>query len=673
MMATVTEVITAALRDHQAGKLSNAARLYRAVLAVHPSDVNCLHLLSLVEYQFGHYNEATTLIERALALRPEFAAAHFNLGIMLQQRGMLKEAVTEYERTLVLDPSNAAAHCRIGNALDDLARFDEAMAHYSRAANLKPDYAEAHHNIANALVRLGKLDEAVALYNRALALKLNSAAVHYNLGTAFQGLGRMDEALAQHERALAIKPDYAAARFAKCMVQLPIIYNDEHEILRRRSGYRKSLKTLCEEVNECSRPGDFAEGVGASQPFFLAYQGMNDRELQQIYGSLICRIMSDTSAVASLPEPPRADEPVRVGIVSGFFQSHQNWKIPIKGWVSQLDHRKFQVLGYYTGAKRDTETKTAATFCDRFVQGPMSTERWRETILGDAPHILIYPEVGMDATSAQLAAQRLAPVQCNSWGHPVTSGFPTLDYYLSSDLMEPPNAQDHYTERLIRLPNLSIYYEPIETKPVCLDREQLSLRPTAIVYWCGQNLCKYLPQYDEVFPRIAKQVGNCQFVFIEFSRGRYVTDLFRQRIGQAFHKFGLRAEDYCVFLPTLDVDRFVAAIGQCDIVLDSIGWSGCNSLLESLAHCLPVVTMRGSLMRSRHGAAILGMMGVTETITESLESYIAIAAQLARDEAWRTKLSRKMSVKKHRLYRERACISALEDFLNRVARNLHDS
>ena len=120
--------------------------------------------------------------------------------------------------------------------------------------------------------------------------------------------------------------------------------------------------------------------------------------------------------------------------------------------------------------------------------------------------------------SAQLAAQRLAAVQCCSWGHPVTSGFPTIDYFISSDLMEPADAADHYSERLIRLPNLSIYYEPAEVPPVAIDRAQLGLRASAVVYWCCQSLPKYLPQFDEVFARIAVEVPDCQFTFIEFGR-----------------------------------------------------------------------------------------------------------------------------------------------------------
>jgi len=326
------------------------------------------------------------------------------------------------------------------------------------------------------------------------------------------------------------------------------------------------------------------------------------------------------------------------------------------------------VFGYYTGVQEDAETKQAAAVCDRFVQGPLSLDRWRQAILDDAPHVLIYPEVGMDPVSAQLAAQRLAPIQCNSWGHPDTSGFPTLDYYLSSELMEPPEAQDHYTERLVCLPNLSIYYEPLDLPPVSLSRADLGLSSTATIYWSGQSLFKYLPQFDQVFPRIAREVGDCQFVFIQYHRGTYLNGLFSQRLDKAFAAFGLRAADYCVLLPRLDVRRFVAAIGQCDIVLDSIGWSGCNSTLESLHHDLPIVTMAGSLMRGRHSMAILKMMGVADTITETVDDYISTAIRLARDVPWRTAVKSRISENKYRVFRDTTCVSALEAFLNRATR-----
>jgi protein O-GlcNAc transferase len=220
---------------------------------------------------------------------------------------------------------------------------------------------------------------------------------------------------------------------------------------------------------------------------------------------------------------------------------------------------------------------------------------------------------------------------------------------------------------LIRLPNLSIYYEPADVPPVGIDRAQLGLRSSAVVYWCCQSLPKYLPQFDGVFARIAAEVRDCQFTFIEFGGGRGVTEMFRGRLERAFKAVGLNAGDHCVFLPRLAPDRFVAAIGQCDVVLDSIGWSGCNSILESLVHNVPIVTFAGEMMRGRHTAAILDMMNIRDTTARTIDEYVSIAASL-RKGARRSELSARIAEKKHRVYRDRDCIVALEAFLDRAVR-----
>jgi predicted O-linked N-acetylglucosamine transferase (SPINDLY family) len=130
----------------------------------------------------------------------------------------------------------------------------------------------------------------------------------------------------------------------------------------------------------------------------------------------------------------------------------------------------------------------------------------------------------------------------------------------------------------------------------------------------------------------------------------------------------LNAADHCVFLPRLTPQKFVAAIGACDAVLDSIGWSGCNSVLESLVHDLPIVTLSGPLMRGRHATAILTMMDVPDTVTANVDGYVAAAVRIARDADWRASLRSKIARSKHRLYRDSSCIAALEDFLAARAR-----
>jgi len=651
-------------------RLDEALASYGQALAIRPDHIEALNNRGVTLRDMDRLEEALASYDAALAIWPQYAEAWNNRGIALADLDRCEEALASYERAIALRPGDADTFHNRGTALRKLNRLAAALASYDKALAIRPDYPESLINRGVTLAELDRHEEALACYDQAIALRPDDADALYNRGGALRELNRPDEALASYARALALKADYPEARFGLCTAELPILYRDEAEISARRKAYAHSLRALCDSESAARDPAHFARAVGSHQPFYLPYQGCDDRDLQSLYGSFVCKIVGERYPPAVLSPPPAAGEPVRVGLVSGFFRRHSNWKLPIKGWLSQLDRGQFRLFGYHTGTRQDANTLAAAALCDRFVQGPLTVDRWRAEILADAPHVLIYPEIGMDPAAIGLAAQRLARVQCTSWGQPETSGLPTIDTFLSSDLMEPLEGQDHYTERLVRLPNLSIYVEPGEASGVTADRARFGLRASATVYWCGQSLYKYLPRFDDVFARIAAAAGDCQFAFIEHPNGACVTDLFRQRLRRAFEARGLRADAYCVFLPVLDEPAYGAAMGLCDVFLDSIGWSGCNSTLESLPYDLPIVSMAGSFMRARHGMAILTRMGVTATIVETVDDYVACAVRLARDVAWRMAMKAEIAAGKAQIYGDRACISALERFLDRVGRGL---
>jgi protein O-GlcNAc transferase len=616
----------------------------------------------------GRAEEALESYRKAVSIKPDYAEAHYNRGNLLRTLRRYDDALKSYEHALKLDAKYVDAHNNKGVALEALKRLDEALASYRRAFALDPNHVEARSNRARVLSLLNHFDEALAAYEDMIRLKPDDPEGYYNRGCVLTELNRSDDAMADFERALALRPDYADARFFDCFAELPIIYATEEEVGLRRAAYERKLRALVDDVTLGKFTGDLTNAIGARQPFWLAYQGQNDHDLQALYGGLVTRIVARNHQPTLLAFPPAASEPVRVGIVSAFFYQHSNWKIPIKGWLSQLDRSRFKIFGYYLGSPHDTETETAAGLCDRFVEQRNDIDGWRREILADAPHVLIYPGLLMEKTSIRLAAQRLAPVQVNSWGHPETSGMDTIDYFLSSDLMEPADAQTHYTEKLVRLPNLSIYYEPLDVEPVAVSRDEFGLRKDAAIFWCGQSLFKYLPQFDDVFARIAKAAPHSQFAFLSHFVSPRVTEQFCERLERAFAAQGLRAADHCVFLARLNQSKFVAAMGLCDIFLDSLGWSGCNSTLESLPHNLPIVTLPGALMRGRHSAAILGMLGMTDTVAASVDDYISIAVRLANSLEDRQALSRRIAAGKERLYRDRSVITLLEDFLDRVGR-----
>jgi tetratricopeptide (TPR) repeat protein len=221
-------VIPVLLRDalghHRAGRLLEAARIYRQILALDAQQADSLDLLGMIAYQAGGHELAVAMIRKAIAVNEKEASYHSNLGTVLQAQGKLDEAAACYQRALTLKPNLAEVHFNLGNIFQTQDKLDEAMACYERALALKPELAEAHHSMGNVLQTMDmdedKLEDAVACYERALALKPGYAQAHYNLGCALRALGKVDEALVRYRIALTLQPTYAAAGFRESLAQL---------------------------------------------------------------------------------------------------------------------------------------------------------------------------------------------------------------------------------------------------------------------------------------------------------------------------------------------------------------------------------------------------------------------------------------------------------------------
>jgi protein O-GlcNAc transferase len=653
------------------GSLVEAESHYRTALALDPALPEAHNNLGYTLNALKRPAEAEAACRRALELRPNYASALNNLGGALAVQGRFEEAEASFRQSVRLKPT-ASALRYLGDLLARSRRLDEAADCCRRALQLQPDDALAHKALGDLAALGRRLEEAEACYRAALRLDDGIADAWNRLGLILGLLGRQEEALACWDEILRQEPDSMPARINRCVGLLPAIYRCEAQLERARVDYARAL----EAVSGLAADQVSLEAISGTRPFHLACQGRSNRDLQAAYGGFVAAVMAARYPAWSSPPAvaaPLPGEKVRVGFLSPYFHNHSNWKIPIKGWLSGLDKSRFQIFGYHLGERTDDQTALAERLCDRFVQGLFGLEAWARAIREDRLHVLVIPGIGLDALTHRLAALRLAPVQAASWGHPDTTGLPTIDHYLSSALMEPEDADEHYTEHLIRLPNLSIAYDPLPPPPVALSRAEIGVPDDAILYWCCQSLFKYLPRWDPVFARIAAAVPRACFLFIEHPDGTAVTAVFRERLTASFAARGLDAAAHCRFVPPLGESRF-AAIGRvADIFLDSLGWSGCNTTFEALANDLPVVTMAGELMRGRHGSAILTMLGMPDMIARTPEEFIALAVALGLDPQARRDLRSRIARDKHRLYRDRAAIDGLAGYLAAAARGARAS
>jgi len=206
-MTILSELLTRAMQQHQAGHLPEAERLYRDVLQQQPDQANALYLLGLLAHQVGNLAGAIALYKQALAAQPNYLEAHNNLGAALQQQGDLTAAIAHYQTVLRLNPENPNANINLGVALQKQGSLEAAIARYQKAIRLNSSLPEGHSNLGHALKERGDFEQAIAHYRTALRLAPGDAEAHRNLAEALEEQGWTDEAIALLDHAITLHPD----------------------------------------------------------------------------------------------------------------------------------------------------------------------------------------------------------------------------------------------------------------------------------------------------------------------------------------------------------------------------------------------------------------------------------------------------------------------------------
>ena len=662
--------IERALALEQQGRSDEAVAVYEALLRARPHDGEALSLLGLTLARRGDIARAIPHLQQARRLRPSDPSAAFNLGVAYLSEGSRDKALECFKDTLHADAGFLPAKANLaalnlgeGRAAEALPLIDDLI------ARGKPS-ASTWLNRGIALDLLNRPLDACAAFERALSIGGEDIQTLVYLGRAYAAAGEMARARSRFERVLERDPHHVEALLRNATAQLEVVYLSSEEIQRAREHYRTAIERVRTAGLEGLRRIPLAQLQRMFDwPFSLPYQGGPVKDDLLRLGSPVCDAGEQWAPPVSPAIIRRRAERLRLGVATSFFWRHSVWKVPTRGWLKTLDRSRFEVIGYHLGPREDDATEQARSLCDRFHSRETDLNAWARRIAGDELDCLLYPEIGMDRPTVLLAAMRLAPLQATTWGHPVTSGLRTIDWYLSSDLMEPPDGADHYAEKLIRLANLSVFYDVPETRPVVLDRERLDIGPDRVVYLCCQNLSKYLPQNDGVFVDILSAVPDALFVFLRSGRPG-VDSRFEQRLRGVMAAAGHSYEAHIRLLEPLSQDEFPSLGAVADVYLDSLEWSGCNTTLELLGSHLPIVTCRGRFMRGRHTAAMLQMMGCEEHIATGTRDYVARAIELGRSSTLRAAWRRDISERKRRIFEDKAPVQDLErHLLERCARN----
>jgi predicted O-linked N-acetylglucosamine transferase (SPINDLY family) len=641
-----------------------AEKLFRQALALNPSLAPVHNQLGVVLQSERRFDEALQCFREAIRCHPGYARAFNNLGSLLKARGDLPEAIGCFREAVRLSPEYRLALVNLGKALQESGDMAGAEENYRQAVKLDPNDFETCSSLGWVQLLQVKLEQAEQAFKRALALKPDSVAQLNWLGYVLREQGKMDECFAVYRRASELDADNLRALLGECLA-LPPIYSDRADVNTSRQKYMEGLAQLKKEA------GRF-KGLPAAQVltqlqwgnFYLAYQGQNDRQLQSEYAGFVADVLSGVvpEFFEPIPEDENApDRRLRVGFLSSFLRDCTVGAY-FKSWITSLDRERLEVFVYYTGHWRDAVAREIEVTADHYVQliGVEAVEIARR-VKRDSLDVLIYPEMGMDAMGYMLGSMRLAPVQCVAWGHPVTTGHQNIDYYLSCASMEPENAREHYTEQLVLLGGIGTCYAKPASSSLA-DRQRYSLPADRHLYLCPQSLYKIHPDNDEIFLDILEQDQEATLVFFQ-GMSATVTQAFMTRLERGMVARGLVLLKRVIFLPRMGHDAYLQVNRSCDVMLDTLHWSGGNTSLDALACALPMVTLPGEFMRGRQSYAMLKAMGLDELVARDKNDYVAIALRLGNDVAWRKEIQRRMALNIDKVFENELPVKELEQFI----------
>ena len=665
----------------RASRWEEAKRCFREALKVEPENAAFLNNLGEAHRLAGELEKAQKYFREAIQNSPEYIRAYNNLGITLQSEGRFEEAEAKLRQAIDLNPQYAAARNNLGNALYAQERSEDATPHYREAIALQPNYARAYNGLGLALQHMGEKEEAVAHFRKTIEIEPRYAKGHYNLAGVYRELERGEAALAALEEALRIDPEYTSALIRKGALLLDAKKPEEALEVQRRAveidpenadahlqqgramlalkQFVKAKETFANTVHldpengearnhldhACAVVCDWksreenlprlmemieeegGEGRNTLAPPFSALSFLLTPEQQLATTRLwSAQISKKTEAHREAFATRRAEKRqgrLRVGYLSYNFRDHATSHL-IQGLFELHDRTEFEVFAYSMGPDDRSEyRKRIARDSDHFIDiAELTNAESGERIYDDAIDILIDLMGYCADCRPEIVAQRPAPVQV-SYFYPATMGGDFIDYLVTDRVVNPPETEHYYHEKLVRMPHS--YFVNDHRQPISegrLSRADCALPDDGFVFCCFNGNQKIDHEIFEVWMGILSEVPNSVLWLYRSTTGP------EANLRKEAEKRGVESHRI-VFADSLPKPQHLARHRLAGLFLDTLVYNAHTTASDALWTGLPLITLPGETFACRVAASLLTAVGMPELIMPDLETYEKTAIRLA--------------------------------------------
>lgn len=396
-------------------------------------------------------------------------------------------------------------------------------------------------------------------------------------------------------------------------LRLPDLYPTADARRSRLDGLARRVRQMADIAEATPLPLTSVAAV----PFRLAYQLEDHLPIQRHWSRFVQAIAARNVRPADLA--PTGDT-VRIALVSSHLRGctvHNYFAALYDAIIERMPDVELIIIAL---GRVDAETKRLADKAAHFLTLPndhravtVATDFLRE----HRPTICLFPEVGMEPVVNLLAAHRHAPVQMCLWGHPASTALGTIDAFITIDAAEPPDAERHYTERLIRLPGLGTRFsdQPMPTAP----STQRSDRPLTLA--CAQSAFKWQPEFIDAVGHVLARLPHARLVAFQGVDSTTERALLHT-LAQAWRQHGVEPSERVRLHPRSDRQTFLSRLAECHVALDTFLFSGGQTTYDSLSVGLAPITLPGTRMRGRQSAAVLSLLDMEDAIATSCDDWI---------------------------------------------------
>ena len=593
--------------------------------------------------ELNNFEDALKYYEQAISKNPHNYEIFFNLGILyLSIPKNFNKAISFFERSIDINKKNYLAYFFLGRCFNLKKNFLKAIFNLKKSIEINPEHYKAYEEICYSFYFTRQLNLCITFAEKCLGLDPKNIKSYLAIFSSYQLLGEKDKAYNFLLKALRINK-----KNHEIWNNLGVNAQSKGSFFKAKKYYIRSLKLFenphaLKNIGQCfleshnpakgleyiKKAKDLPDSSFAENEsyifhsnYLLDYSQRQYLDACKEYRSKVIQNNSGLylSTFKNIKLQNINPIKLKVGFISGDFNRHAV-AIQIIDIFQELKKiSKIELFFYYNNFKIDDLTKEFINLSSNWRSIlSLSDDEAFNTIKSDNLNILIDLSGFTDGNRLPILIAKPAPIQISWCGYLQSLGIPEIDYIISDPYCISEDLDHLYSEKILKLSNIwsqlslrKISNNPLNTTP--------ALKNNYITFGSFNHDKKINIKVIQTWSRILNLLPNSKLIIF---LGKMLDSYSLNELKNIFLKNKISENQLVINSNKMPRDQLLQCYNQIDISLDTFPYSGGTTSLESIAMCVPIITLFGTLFLSRTGYSVNMNAGLKKWCCKNEDEYV---------------------------------------------------